>query len=520
MPVSYRVIPYSITSLLDLLSEFSLATHDDISNKLHSVYFRDYFSEIGASTIVIEVDYVDRDYLEDFSNYYVKCFSDYQRKCTRLHFFSLNFSQEQFKSALTGTPPFEIDDFKKSYLGFIVVKPLPKTIIGRTCLKTYSEGTGRFFPSTRTYAVNLFGFNLSVESLAYQEQDQVAAACATSALWSIFHRTGLMFHHSFPTPIEITKSATCNLPAERRNLPNNGLTLEQMAHAIRNVGLEPFPVKTPNEYILNSTIYAYLKAGVPIAMAILLVDTSVTPHVTVGEGGHAVAVTGFCMKGIIPTPLQGTGFLSRSSRIEKLYVHDDQVGPFARMAIDGVPVIANTANIFSISSSWKGQDGVIGSVRAIPKAVLVPLYHKIRIPFEIVEKIVIAFDLFFETFRQQGYLPLTERIEWDIHLSNVNELKQEILSSTDLKDGFREEVLTTKLPKFLWRAIGLHQDRPVLELVFDATDIEQGNFFIRPIPYRPEFYAILKSLSLAPSIQAATDKSPAKWIFQWFRDAT
>lgn len=519
MSPSYRVVPYSIASLLDLFAEFSLAVPEDISSKLHSAYFRGYFAEIGAATIVVELDYVDRDYLEDFSNYYVKCFNDYPRKCTRIHFFSVSFSQAEFKAALTEPPLFSIDTLKESYLGFIVVKPLPKTVIGRTCLKTYPEGTGRSFPSKRKYEVNLFGFELSVDSLAYQEQDQVAAACATSALWSIFHRTGSMFHHSFPTPIEITKSATCNLPAERRNLPNNGLTLEQMAHAIRNVGLEPFPVKTPNEYILNSTIYAYLKAGVPIALAILLVDTSKTPHEPVGEGGHAVAVTGFCMKDTIPPPLYGTGFLSRSSRIEKFYVHDDQVGPFARMDIDGVPVIAGGENIFSISSSWKGQNGVIGSVRAVPKAILVPLYHKIRIPFEIVEKIVIAFDLFFETFRQQGYFSLTERIEWDIHLSDVNQLKKEMLSSSDLPNGFREEVLTTKLPRFLWRAIGLHQGRPALELIFDATDIEQGNFFIRPITYRADIFAILKSLSMPPPIQSATDNSPAKWIFQWFRNS-
>ena len=524
MSEPYKVVPYDAPSLLGLFADLSLATTPDINSKLHSTYFEHYFSEIGAKSIVVEFDYVDRDYLEDFSNYYVKCFNDYCRKCTRLHFFNFDFSTDDFKAVLCGHLPFDLSQFNNGYLGFIVIKPLPKTIIGRTCLKTYPIGTGRYFPSTRKYHANLFGLDLEVESLAYQEQDQVAAACATSALWSIFHKTGLMFHHSFPTPIEITKSATLNLPAERRNLPNNGLTLEQMAHAIRNVGLEPFPVKTQNDYTLNSTIYAYLSAGIPVAMAIFLVDTSVNPHRPISDGGHAIAITGYCLKDSPPAPLVGTGFLSKSSRIEKLYAHDDQVGPFARMAVDGIPVVSHNPqtgepiNIFSISSSWKGQDGVIGSVRAVPQAVLVPLYHKIRIPYDIVEKIVIAFDSYLEVFRMQGYVPLEERVEWDIHLSDVNQLRTEILSSPDLQNGFREEVLTTKLPRFLWRALGSIKDNPVIELVFDATDIEQGNFFLRAITYKAELFAILKFLSLQPSIRANVDLSFAKWIFQWFRD--
>ena len=516
----YEVVEYSPSRLLEIFAKLSLATEADVGSKLHGIYFEHYFLELGAKSIIVEYDYVDRDYLEDFSNYYVKCFNDYCRKCVRLHFFSLKFSSDEFKSALSGNTNFEPVTFKNSYLGFIVIKPLPKTIIGRTCLKTYSTGTGRYFPSTRSYDVNLFGFELKVESLAYQEQDQVAAACATSALWSIFHKTGLLFHHSFPTPIEITKSATLNLPAERRNLPNNGLTLEQMAHAIRNVGLEPFPVKTQNEYTLNSTIYAYLSAGIPVAMAVYLFDTSVTPHKPISDGGHAIAITGYCMKDSPPPSHHGIGYLSKSSRIEKLYVHDDQVGPFARMAIDGVPVnpqAGSPFSLFSISSSWKGQDGVIGSVRAVPQAVLVPLYHKIRIPYDVVEKIVMTFDSYLEVFRLQGYVPLEERVEWDIHLSNVNQLRTEILSSSELQDGFREETLTTKLPRFLWRAIGWVKNKPALELVFDATDIEQGNFFIRGITYKSELFAILKSLSLQPSIRSNVDRSFAKWIFEWFR---
>lgn len=132
------------------------------------------------------------------------------------------------------------ESLQQNYLGFIVVKPLPMTIIGRTCLVTYPKegGKDRYFPIIRKYNVNLFGINLSVKSLAFQEQDNVVAACAASALWSVLHGTGILFQHSILSPGEITKEATKQLPIETRTFPNKGLSVEQMAHAIQSVNLD------------------------------------------------------------------------------------------------------------------------------------------------------------------------------------------------------------------------------------------------------------------------------------------
>ncbi len=518
MPAApYKVVSYAIDNLISLLSEESLASCDQIKDKLHRLYFEDYFNGINAKTIVVEYDYIDHDYLEDFSSYYVKCFNTYNRKCTRLHFFNVPFSQRSFTLMLSGNSVDFSKKLPKSYLGFIVVKKLPKTIIGRTCLKTYSEKTSRHFPTKRTYEVNLFGLNLNVETLAYQEQDKVAAACATSSLWSIFNGTGMIFHHTIPTPVEITKAATVNSPTQSRNLPNDGLTLEQMAHAIRNVGLEPFAVTVQNEYVLKSTIFSYLKAGIPIAMAIAIYDTSVQPHAF--KGRHAVAVTGYNIVGTDIVPLKGTGFLSKSSRINKIYVHDDQVGPFARMKLDNMPVTIDKENLFSLSSSWIGQDGNLGSVRAIPYTVLLPLYHKIRIPLEIIENLLIDFDVLIEFFRTNNLIPaLKKRLEWEVFLSSLNDLKTGFFQSRLLKADQQKGILTEKLPKFIWRAIASVDDEPVIELVFDATDIEQGNFFLRSIKYNNDFFEVLKLLISQPAIENIIATRPSRTIFDRMRE--
>jgi len=228
--------------LESILAEFSGNPPSVVSKKTHLDYFKEYFGPIGvnARTIVVETPYVDRDFLEDFAAYYVKCFQPYERYCSRLHFFSLAFSETEFETLLAGDESaLKKDALDEAYLGFVVVKKLPEAFIGRTCLRTYPDDGGRrHYPLRREYRANLFGLDLSVDSLAFQEQDRVVAACATSALWSAFQATGRLFHHKIPCPVEITQSATRRTPSVSRAIPNAGLTILQAAEAIKDLGLE------------------------------------------------------------------------------------------------------------------------------------------------------------------------------------------------------------------------------------------------------------------------------------------
>ena len=72
--MAYRVDAYSIATLKALFERYSGASPIGIDSKLQSVYFEGYFAAVGAKTIVVEEDYIDHDYLEDFAAYYVKCF--------------------------------------------------------------------------------------------------------------------------------------------------------------------------------------------------------------------------------------------------------------------------------------------------------------------------------------------------------------------------------------------------------------------------------------------------------------
>jgi len=162
-----------------------------------------------------------------------------------------------------------------------------------------------------------------VTSLAFQEQDQVVAACATSALWSALQATGALFHHPMPSPVEITRAATEHLPTTTRTFPNRGLSMAMMAHGIRNVGLEPYLVNVGDEYVFTSTLYAYLRFGIPMILGFVLADLSGGP-VTSLDLHHAVAITGYSLGRPKPKPYGPSKFLLRASRIDKIYVHQQE----------------------------------------------------------------------------------------------------------------------------------------------------------------------------------------------------
>lgn len=169
-----------------------------LEEKYHFKYLNHYFSKDGglnAKFVFVERDYISKNYLTDYSNYYSTCFTDYIRKCTRLHYFnyktdSLNSFIDDFVKGITAKESHIDNEFwKKYYLGFTVIDPIPNKFIGYTLLKHYNcfkEDENRLYWGIKTYNAHLFGKTIPIESLAFHEQDSNVGACATIAIWSVF----------------------------------------------------------------------------------------------------------------------------------------------------------------------------------------------------------------------------------------------------------------------------------------------------------------------------------------------
>lgn len=490
-------------SILNHLEIHTKSFTDSLSSEnKHFNYLEQYLNHENIQTIVYEFDYVDRDYIEDYSHYYSKCFEDYKKRCVRLHLFSSSFSKQEFEKILQGCRfPEKRKELQEYYFGFIVLRPIPGTIFGRTCLKPYPSSRPkdptikRFFPIVRSYTVNLFGIPLSVESIAFQEQDNSVSACATTALWSAFHGTGILFHHYIPSPFEITAIATALITDyANRSFPNTGLYPPQMAHAIKALRLDPALINCESTERFSAYTHAYLRARIPVIIGLNMIGLNmIGAKSNINNkklGAHAVTAVGYNVdkkRTIVPfnnTTEDIPPLYLYSSLIDKVYVHDDQLGPFAKMTIQQG----------HLDTSWSELDfpRKYGKVIAEPTFLMIPLHPKIRISFEKILSIINA-------FRTTQLAYTTRIIVWDIHLATIDQLKNSFLTNDKLTDDNRLKLLTKSFPKYIWVAdahikCGDAIDDSTLNFsfYFDATDIDNGKLFICAVHYKPEGYIMIR----------------------------
>lgn len=497
---TFEVYPYDIDRLVGVIAKASRwNTPDAIREKRHLAYFEQYLTKIGATTLVVEHKYVDRDFLEDYAAYYVRCFQTYERSCTRIHFFRNTLTRQSLEKSIAGEPDgIPLAELSQAYLGFMVVKPLPERVIGRTCLTTYPGSDTRSFPAARTFESNLFGLRFAVENtLPFQEQDRVVAACATSALWTVFQATARQFQHQLLSPYEITRAATHLLPVESRAIPNHGLSTQMMALAIRNVALEPFLIKVTKNYLLQTATYCYLHAGIPLLLGVELVRGNATSGFK-SIGRHAIAVSGYNLGGAV-TPITSSGLALRSSRIDKIYAHDDQLGPFARFELlagqidytnmRGEPITAP----LSLSTFWPAAAGE--EVRAVPDILLVPLYHKIRIASEWAIKRVTEINEFLLSLSSAIHTLNLHALEWDVYLTTVNEAREQLRQAPGMNGERRFRAATHPMPRFLWRATAYRQGERLMDVFFDATDVDTADALVQVLVYDDSIRNLLTELA-------------------------
>jgi len=481
-----QILEFSEDNLAIALSN-SYTSVAVIRAKYHFNYFSKYLGVDGlnAKSILIEEQYISKDFLHDYASYYALCFKDYPKACKRIHFFQNHFDEIEFHNILTANPS-DSKYFWDSYLGFIVVKPIPITIIGYTVLKTYSNGDdfeSRNFWGLRNYSIHIFGNEIKIKSLAFQEQDSVLAACATTAIWTMLNKASTDFYTTLKSPSQITKDADSVSSDGGRLFPNKGLNLLQICHAILNSGLvseikqriEFYDIdgKSIGIYISNSYLKKILNAYSPIGIPIILV-------ISVPNGGthgvHAITISGFKQKApenILPQA--EISFLAEN--IEKIYAHDDQWGPFVRIGFE---------NEFDLLTPWTDAHPDKLPTRLIN--IVVPVYPKIRISYEDIEVIVLGLDAIL-TFFFDG--KIISDLIWDIKINYSEDFKKQIIkSSLDEIDKIKN--ITRSLPKYVWVASCYVGEFKILDFVFDATDVNSGMFADSLICYLPtDFKPIL-----------------------------
>ncbi|MCE5230030.1 C39 family peptidase [bacterium] len=497
----FRVDPFTSAKFLTALCEGTGEQREAVEQKRQIRFLRDHLERLGAHTIVVEKKYIDHDYMEDYAAYYVRCFAGYSRECRRIHFFSKRFSDTDLLAVLRGNDA----GCMGMYLGFIVVRPIPYWVIGRTCVQAPgpTQNPNALLPVLRPYCVNLFGLKLNLNSLAFQEQDRSVSVCATSALWTALQQTAKKYQHTVPSPVEITRISHARFPSSVRELPISSLNSEQLAGAISYLGMDPFFVNVQqddDQLVLRKAIYTYLKAGIP---AILIINNLGTGNPREANIKHAVTISGFNLGMDLPEPRPGK-FLTTDGRIDTIYVHDDQIGPFAEMNFQR-PQKKGVQS--TLSSPWSSQ---AGQIQAIPDKVLFPLHKKIRVPFDAIYAMVETFFHLLDSIDSTEFDP----IEWDIFLTELNDFRDDVVRNKLLitRPDLIETIITSPAPRFMYRATAKLNKTPIFDLLFDATDIRNGDTFLKSIFYNPDWeLKIVRTLKTIPESELAPFKTTPAW---------
>src|SRR4051812_25168129 len=135
----------------------------------------------AVKAVLIENNYIDKDYRSAFYNYYAKKGQHYRSDCVRLHFFDQAVSFDSDKLALS-CPDNELNHH---YFGYMVLRPTGIATIGRTVLSPdIRRGAGRFI-ITANHKVHLLGYKLAIHGFPSMDQHVDISVCAHAACWSI-----------------------------------------------------------------------------------------------------------------------------------------------------------------------------------------------------------------------------------------------------------------------------------------------------------------------------------------------
>jgi hypothetical protein len=473
-----------------------------------ALWILDYLAQCGAKMIVVETEYVDRDYLDDYAMYYAKVFTDFAKRCKRVHFFQ-RYDPDGFADLILTKRG--LAAFEEAYLGFVVVRPLPEAIIGRTVLRTYPEDAGkgerRFYRAVSAVPVHLFGVRLTVKaSLPFQQQDRVIASCATVALWSALHATANVFGTRAPRPGEITIAATEGYIKERI-FPSKGLTFEQLCLAVRAIGLEPYlfsvdeksDPETPKapEFPVLSWIRAYLEMKLPVILGVRLPDGR----------KHAVTVAGYRES---PEPVhvrESSGGRpeapSVGRKITHLFCHDDNLVPFA-----SYKVVTNKKGGGNLRFEVKDYDHLVKRGRKPIVRLysgLVPLNGKVRLDFIAVQQWITVLDDAVHRFMDDVE---ARNRSWNVRLGASIDLKDEF-RGLPLSDDAKRRLLLEPHPHYLWCATLDAPNREVLRLLIDATAFEDAIPIRRAVIQDREL--IKKALN---PLKALSEKPVARRLYE------
>jgi hypothetical protein len=316
----------------------------------------------AVKRILIERNYIDKDYRSTFYNFYAKMGRRYRADCVRLHFFDETVSFDETSLKLTAAD----GSLGDHYFGFMVLRPTGVATIGRSVVTPdVRRGASRFI-ITSDHKVHVLGHTLKICGFPSMEQHIDIAVCAHATCWSILRHYSERYniyreHHTH----DITLLSQQFDPGGF--IPSRGLALSQAERVFQEAGTFPVivarDINNPHDLSFYRQLTAYVDSGFPLFAAM---------H----NKGHAMAVVGYDWRTPLNTGVPGMRY--SWDEIKSLAVVDDNHLPYLSIPASGGSYSAKDIDSFIVALPEKvfypadAFDALVPKLFKIGKVVSLP----------------------------------------------------------------------------------------------------------------------------------------------------
>lgn len=241
--------------------------------------------------LVIERNYVDKVYRDSYYTYYASKRTCYGRDTIKVSFFcdaeNLISSLDLFKDEQ------QVPYLKGMYRGFIVLRPTPPYIVGRSAIAPNLLKNISFNTCLASISSTAMGIKFNVQAFPFASQDTETISCAETMIWALMEYYGTKYPEYSPTlPSRILQVLKQN--SIERQLPSSGLPVERMSYLLKEFGFGPkLYSREVFENDFESLLSCYVESGIPVIVAL---DNEKAKKKKSGEQlkfiGHAVLCTG------------------------------------------------------------------------------------------------------------------------------------------------------------------------------------------------------------------------------------
>ena len=317
-----------------------------------------------VSGVLVEHDYIDKDYRSTLYNFYAKMGRPYRQDCVRLHFFDKDVAFSESPLDLLG-PDNWLEDH---YFGYMVLRPTIWATLGRSLLSPRIRIGARGNAIQSRHKVHLLGYTLSVWGFPSMAQHADIAVCAHVSCWAILrHYSEQYAQHRELLMHDITMLAK---PFDPGGLtPSLGLDRYEAERIFNAAGCYPLMIVREWDYDSKDWVdddrffeqmLSYLDSGFPLFVSL--------QSEAMDNEGHAIVLAGYEWREEPEDSKEASSHVW--SRVNSLLAVDDNMLPYSSV---------------SVGYGTKSKTEVENYTAEDFNAFIVPLPEKIFYPAEAVE---------------------------------------------------------------------------------------------------------------------------------------